>query len=160
MAHGTRNKQISPLKRTKTSGIQPKLNVACFVQSCLTDADFVLFSNYCLIGTRQTGRLFFAHRTAPADILDQRKGGAAYVSWQRGRRLLDTGRLRGGAGRGHPHCRHFSRGGAAVPGGVFADRVRLRLLQALERSCHMNIVVWKSPKALRGILRRLFKIKA
>ena len=36
----------------KTGGIQPKLNVACFVQSCLTDADFVLFSNYCLIGTR------------------------------------------------------------------------------------------------------------
>ena len=29
------------------------LNVACFVQSCLTDADFVIFSNYCLIGTRQ-----------------------------------------------------------------------------------------------------------
>ena len=28
------------------------MNVACFVQSCLTDADFVLFSNYCLIGTR------------------------------------------------------------------------------------------------------------
>ena len=30
------------------------LNVACFVQSCLTDADFVIFSNYCLIGTRLT----------------------------------------------------------------------------------------------------------
>lgn len=28
------------------------LNVACFVQSCLTDADFVIFLNYCLIGTR------------------------------------------------------------------------------------------------------------
>lgn len=35
------------------------LNVACFVQSCLTDADFVIFSNYCLIGTRLTG-VFFA----------------------------------------------------------------------------------------------------
>ena len=30
------------------------LNVACFVQSRLTDADFVIFSNYCLIGTRRT----------------------------------------------------------------------------------------------------------
>ena len=30
------------------------LNVACFVQSRLTDADFVIFSNYCLIGTRLT----------------------------------------------------------------------------------------------------------
>ena len=29
------------------------LNVACFVHSCLTDADFVIFSNYCLIGTRR-----------------------------------------------------------------------------------------------------------
>ena len=34
------------------------MNVACFVQSCLTDADFVLFSNYCLIGTRQKLRFF------------------------------------------------------------------------------------------------------
>ena len=43
---------FSTLRCTKTGGIQPKLNVACFVQSCLTDADFVIFSNYCLIGTR------------------------------------------------------------------------------------------------------------
>ena len=35
------------------------LNVACFVQSRLTDADFVIFSNYCLIGTRRTRRPFF-----------------------------------------------------------------------------------------------------
>ena len=35
------------------------LNVACFVQSCLTDADFVIFSNYCLIGTRLTRFLFY-----------------------------------------------------------------------------------------------------
>ena len=34
------------------------LNVACFVQSCLTDADFVIFSNYCLIGTRLMGGFF------------------------------------------------------------------------------------------------------
>ena len=47
------NKRFSTLKRTKTGGIQPMLNVACFVQSCLTDADFVIFSNYCLIGTRR-----------------------------------------------------------------------------------------------------------
>ena len=35
------------------------LNVACFVQSCLTDADFVIFSNYCLIGTRLMRGLSF-----------------------------------------------------------------------------------------------------
>ena len=34
------------------------LNVACFIQSCLTDADFVIFSNYCLIGTRPSRCLF------------------------------------------------------------------------------------------------------
>ena len=66
MPHGTRNKQISPLKRTKTSDIQPKLNAACFVQSCLADADFVLFSNYCLIGTRQKGAPLFTLRISEA----------------------------------------------------------------------------------------------
>ena len=35
------------------------LNVACFVQSRLTDADFVIFSNYCLIGTRRKARRCF-----------------------------------------------------------------------------------------------------
>ena len=51
MPHRGENKRNSTLRCTKTGGIQPKLNVACFVQSCLTDADFVIFSNYCLIGT-------------------------------------------------------------------------------------------------------------
>ena len=36
------------------------LNVACFVQSRLTDADFVIFSNYCLIGTRRKPSVFFS----------------------------------------------------------------------------------------------------
>ena len=34
------------------------LNVACFVQSCLTDADFVIFSNYCLTGPRRMSVVF------------------------------------------------------------------------------------------------------
>ncbi len=51
-----------PLNAQKTGGIQPKLNAACFVQSCLTDADFVLFSNYCLIGTRLFGWCFWSGR--------------------------------------------------------------------------------------------------
>ncbi|MFR5995860.1 MAG: hypothetical protein ACLUF9_10110, partial [Oscillospiraceae bacterium] len=42
----------------KTGGIQPKLNVACFVRSCFAVADFVILSNYCLIGTRLSARLF------------------------------------------------------------------------------------------------------
>ena len=45
--------RFSTLRCTKTGSTQPKLSAACFiVQSCLTDADFVVFSNYCLIGTR------------------------------------------------------------------------------------------------------------
>ena len=44
------------------------MNVACFVQSCLTDADFVLFSNYCLIGTRQTAAFFLQQRGACVPI--------------------------------------------------------------------------------------------
>ena len=58
MPHRGENKRNSTLRCTKTGGIQPKLNVACFVQSCLTDADFVIFSNYCLIGTRPKGAAF------------------------------------------------------------------------------------------------------
>lgn len=59
MPHRGENKRNSTLRCTKTGGIQPKLNVACFVQSCLTDADFVIFSNYCLIGTRPTASSFW-----------------------------------------------------------------------------------------------------
>lgn len=43
------------------------LNVACFVQSCLTDADFVIFSNYCLIGTRLS-RAFYMRGTATVTL--------------------------------------------------------------------------------------------
>ena len=53
LSYRAENKRFSTLKHTKTGGIQPMLNVACFVHSCLTDADFVIFSNYCLIGTRR-----------------------------------------------------------------------------------------------------------
>ena len=60
LSYRAENKRFSTLKRTKTGGIQPKLNAACFVQSCLTDADFVLFSNYCLIGTRLYGASCFS----------------------------------------------------------------------------------------------------
>lgn len=58
--HRAENRRFSTLKRTKTDDTQPKLNAVCFVvQSCLTDADFVISSNYCLIGTRGMLRLFF-----------------------------------------------------------------------------------------------------
>ena len=53
LPYRTENRRFSALSCTKTGSTQPKLSAACFVvQSCLADADFVVFSNYCLIGTR------------------------------------------------------------------------------------------------------------
>ena len=53
LPYRTENRRFSALSCTKTGGTQPKLSAAWFVvQSCLADADFVVFSNYCLIGTR------------------------------------------------------------------------------------------------------------
>ncbi len=68
LLYRTENKRFSTINCTKTGSTQPKLSAACFVvQSCLADADFVVFSNYCLIGTRQ--RCCFAlYRAAEKDI--------------------------------------------------------------------------------------------
>ena len=65
--HRAKNKQFSTLRCTKTGSTQPKLSAACFVvQSCLADADFVVFSNYCLIGTRPRVLLFCLKRQIAA----------------------------------------------------------------------------------------------
>ena len=72
--HRAENKWFSTLKRTKTDDTQPKLNVVCFVvQSCLTDADFVIPSNYCLISTREKTSVFTAPFIMPVKaFLNQR----------------------------------------------------------------------------------------
>ena len=60
LPYRTENRRFSALSCTKTGSTQPKLSAACFVvQSCLADADFVVSSNYCLIGTRHMGAVFF-----------------------------------------------------------------------------------------------------
>ena len=59
LPYRTENRRFSALSCTKTGSTQPKLSATCFVvQSCLADADFVVFSNYCLIGTRPKIYLF------------------------------------------------------------------------------------------------------
>ena len=59
-----------------------------------------------------------------------------------------------------PYRGHLSGGGAAVSGRVPSHRLRLRLLPTpLKGEGSMRIVVWKSPKALRGLLRRLFRVE-
>lgn len=77
LPYRTENRRFSALSCTKTGGTQPKLSAACFVvQSCLADADFVVFSNYCLIGTRPNADvfsfLFFRRSAAPNATPKQR----------------------------------------------------------------------------------------
>ena len=56
--------EFRPLNTQKTDDIQSKLNVVCFVRSCFAVADFVIFSNYCLIGTRPTTSIFLFYSEA------------------------------------------------------------------------------------------------
>ena len=49
-------------------------------------------------------------------------------------------------------------GAADVPGGVSADRLRDHMLEGREVMC-MKIVIWKAPRCLRGLLRRMFGIQ-
>ena len=70
MSHRWGNRRFSTLSCTKIGGAQPKLRPACFVvQSCLADADFVVFSDYCLIGTRLKQNIFLSlailHHVSP-----------------------------------------------------------------------------------------------
>ena len=76
------------------------------------------------------GCVLCAPRTASLYRLIAEKGCESHVSWWR--RLLDPGRLRGGAGSRYPDRGNFPGGGAAVSGGLPADRVRLRLLSAVK----------------------------
>ena len=91
--HRAKNKQFSTLRCTKTGSTQPKLSAACFVvQSCLADADFVVFSNYCLIGTRpmtvvycqvgETGYLVYVDRGTAFKV--KKNGETTNVKWTDG----------------------------------------------------------------------------
>ena len=44
------------------------------------------------------------------------------------------------AGLRHPDRRHLSNGIADVPGGIFGDRMRLRLLQTLKRALERSFM--------------------
>jgi hypothetical protein len=77
--------------------------------------------------------------------------------------MPSAGDLRGGIRRRDSDRGDLPGGRTAVCGRVPFDRLRLCLLQILNIGKEyptMQIVIWKSPKALSGILRRLFKIKA
>mgnify|MGYP006866386021 CR=1 FL=1 len=72
----------------------------------------------------------------------------AHVSWK-GRRLLAAGYVRSGSGGRNPHYGNFPGGSSVVPGGIRTHRVRLRLLQALERSkyhANCSVEVPQSPQ--------------
>ena len=74
-----------------------------------------------------------------------------------GQELVLSGHLRAGAGTGDLHCCHFPGGLSDVSGRVASRRLRLGLYP--EEVSGLKIVVWKSPKALCGVLRLLFGIK-
>ena len=93
-------------------------------------------------------RFFFAH------ILDQR--GVLYERLEL--RRLDHRHLRAGIGTGHPDRGRLSCGVSDVSGGVSADRLRDRMLKGREVTT-MKIVIWKAPRCLRGLLRRMFGIR-
>ena len=87
LPYRTENRRFSALSCTKTGGTQPKLSAACFVvQSCLADADFVVFSNYCLIGTRQNAMLFCSQRicltASRGSWQPYRRGRAGNTAWR------------------------------------------------------------------------------
>lgn len=68
-----KNRWFATLRCTKTGSTQPTLSAACFVvQSCLADADFVVFSNYCLIGTRQRLSFFVSRKPLAGQVVQKR----------------------------------------------------------------------------------------
>ena len=70
-----------------------------------------------------------------------------------------SGFVRVCAGMRYPDFRNFSGRCTPVSCGVFADWLRLCLPAQVGREDSMKIVVVKSPKFLKGILRMLFGIR-
>lgn len=90
----------------------------------------------------------------------------------REKRNRSAGNLRGGVRGRYPYRSDIPCRAVDVPDGVSVDCLRLRLLSAAVRhdgnapekrgvkgAVSVNIVVWKAPKGLHGILRRLFGMK-
>ena len=67
--------------------------------------------------------------------------------------------VRFGAGMWYFDLSHLSGGSAPVPCGIFADWLWLRVYAQVGKEKRMKIVVVKSPKFLKGILRMLFGIR-
>ena len=89
-------------------------------------------------------------------ILSQgREGGGLYAL----RMVSFHWAVRLGAGLWYSDLCHLSGGGAPVPCGIFAHRLRLCVYAQVGKENGMKIVVVKSPKFLKGILRMLFGIR-
>ena len=109
------NRRFSTLRCTKTGGTQPKLSAACFVvQSCLADASFVVFSNYCLIGTRQSGALFLL-RWALRLFANIRQNTAVHIQH------MAVDKVAGRAGQEYRRTHEILGAAPAVGGGFGAD---------------------------------------
>ena len=95
----------------------------------------------------------------PCYVYTVSRKGCGCCVWKRWE--SDFGDLCSGAGGRDSDFCNFPGGCTAVSRGISVDCLRMCLLQILkmEGGLVMQIVVWKSPKALGGLLRRIFKIK-
>ena len=81
------------------------------------------------------------------------------MPWQR-RRLLAFRDLRSGLGCRYLDRSDFSCWSGFIFGCIFIDWLWLYLLQTIEGRKQMHIAVWRCPKALRGVFRWMFRVKA
>ena len=85
----------------------------------------------------------------------KKEGGERYALW-----LVSVSRtVRVGIGVWNSDIRDFSGRCAPVSGGIFAHWLRLCLYAQVGKEIGMKIVIVKSPKFLKGILRMLFGIR-
>lgn len=88
-------------------------------------------------------------------LVQGKEGGELYALWM----VSLYWPVRLGAGMRYFDLCHLSGGGAPVPCGIFADWLWLRVYAQVGKEKRMKIVVVKSPKFLKGILRMLFGIR-
>ena len=128
MRHRAENRRFSTLKCTQNRRHPTEVECRLFVvQSCLTDADFAISSNYCLIGTRVNASRFLCavhHRRWCRGALHMRPGRHLRSRGCPGR--IYNPPLQGAARRGRcPHrpVPHMRPGGS---GGMRACRPTVR----------------------------------
>lgn len=104
-------------------------------------------------------RAFYPRTKAACDVYTEnesrKEGGELYALWL----VPFFGTLCSGIGVRNPDIRYFSGRCAPVSCGISAHWLRLCLYAQVGKEIGMKIVIVKSPKFLKGILRMLFGIR-